>query len=494
MRKACYTIKMRTMKRYIYQIVFAGLLLSAASCSKSKLNPVSTTAIPYEVKFGSKDRIANLVNGLYSGLKNGNLLGGRLLIYNDVRAENFINQTNNGVTALLIWNFTVTGSDAEINNTWNAAYATIDLVNIFLDGMQKAGNAVVGDSLAKQYAGEAKFVRAAAYFTLLQLYAQPYVNGNGSQPGLPIRLTPITTAGFNDLARSSVADVYKQILSDLNDAEGSVPSKYSTAALNTVRAHRNTVVALKSKVYLNIGDWNNVITEANKIVTATAPFKATTGVANALQSDIKLVFSNYTTTESIMSMPFTGANEQPGTQNQLAYYYLPGTLGGNGEFSLNASGIIGDSVHWKVGDVRRSFISDPVKAKYYLTKYRSGSPYLDWVPVIRYSEVLLNLAEARVRSTNSVDVQAIALLNAVHQRSDPGTTFTAADFPSATDLTDAILRERNIEFLGEGIRGTDITRLGLTFPAKGSVKALAPTDPAYIFPAPTSETQYNHLW
>src|SRR5436190_1880635 len=108
---------MRTMKKHIYQIVFAGLLLSVASCDKSKLNPVSTTAIPYNVKFASKDRIANLVNGMYSGLKNGNLLGGRYLIYNDVRGENFINQTNNGVTALLIWNFTVTGSDAEINNT-----------------------------------------------------------------------------------------------------------------------------------------------------------------------------------------------------------------------------------------------------------------------------------------------------------------------------------------------------------------------------------------
>jgi hypothetical protein len=360
MRKACYTIKMRKMKKHIYQIVFAGLLLSVASCDKSKLNPVSTTAIPYNVKFASKDRIANLVNGMYSGLKNGNLLGGRYLIYNDVRGENFINQTNNGVTALLIWNFTVTGSDAEINNTWNAAYATIDLVNIFLDGMQKEGNAVVGDSLAKQYAGEAKFVRALAYYSILQVYAQPYINGSGSQPGLPIRLTPITTAGFNDLARSSVADVYKQILSDLNDAEGSVPLNYSTAALNTVRAHKNTVVALKTRVYLNMGDWGNVITEANKIVPASAPFKAPTGVANALQSDVKLIYSNYTTTESIMSMPFTGANEAPGTQNSLASYYLPGALGGAGEFSLNLKGIAGDSVNWPLTDARRSFVSDPV--------------------------------------------------------------------------------------------------------------------------------------
>jgi hypothetical protein len=494
MLKACYTIKMRTMKKYICQIVFAGLLLSAASCDKSKLNPTSTTAIPYDVKFSSKDRIGNLVNGLYSGLKNGNLLGGRGLIYNDVRADNFLNQTNNGVTALLIWNFTVTGSDAEINNTWNAAYATIDLVNIFLDGMQQKGNAVVGDSLAKQYGGEAKFVRALAYYTLLQLYCQPYSNGAGSKPGLPIRLLPITTAGFNDLARSTVADTYKQILADLNDAAAAVPATYSTPALNTTRAHVNTVAALKTRVYLNMGDWANVITEGNKIVSAGAPFKAPTGVANALQSDVKLVFSNYTTTESIMSMPFTGANEAPGTQNSLASYYLAGTQGGSGEFSLNLKGIVSDSVNWPLTDARRSFVSDPVKGLYYFSKFKVGSPYTDWVPVMRYAEVLLNLAEALVRSTNTVDARAVDLLNAVHRRSDASTTYTVGGFGASTDLITAILRERNIEFLAEGLRAVDITRLGLPFPAKGSVSALAPGDPAYIFPAPTSETQYNHLW
>jgi hypothetical protein len=436
------------------------------------------------------------VNGFYSSLKNGNLLGGRYQIYNDVRGENFLNETNNGVTALLIWNFAVTGSDAEINNTWNNAYATINNVNIFLDGMEKEGNAVVGDDLARQYAGEAKFVRALAYYSLLQLYAQPYTRDNGASPGLPLRLTPIVTAGYNDLARSSVADVYKQIISDLNDAEANLPDDYGDDATNTTHAHINTAIALKVRAYLSMGDWDHVISEADKIVPATAPFKAPAGVPFALQSDIRTVFSNYTTTESILSMPFTGANEQPGTQNQLAYYYLPGDdhYDGDGEYSLNDKGIIGDSVNFKVGDARRSFIYTDADIVHWLTKYPGGSPYLDWAPVMRYSEVLLALAEARTKSTHSVDAQAIALLNAVHGRSDPSTTFTSANFSDANALADAIIRERNIEFLGEGIRGTDITRLGLTFLAKGAVKAVAPSDPAYIFPAPTSETQYNHSW
>ncbi|MES1161266.1 MAG: RagB/SusD family nutrient uptake outer membrane protein, partial [Bacteroidota bacterium] len=132
--------------------------------------------------------------------------------------------------------------------------------------------------------------------------------------------------------------------------------------------------------------------------------------------------------------------------------------------------------------------------KSWLTKFSSPSPYLDWAPVIRYSEVLLSLAEARAKKTSSVDAQAVALLNAVRNRSDPATTFTVGDFASSTDLVNAILEERNIEFLGEGRRSPDIMRLGLPFPAKGTVGAIQPSAPSYIFPAPSSETQYNTLW
>lgn len=485
---------MNTMKKYIIQFIASGILILAiGSCSKSRLNPTSSTALSDASAFQTPDRIANQVNGLYASLKSANLYGSRYLIYNDARGENFLNQTNNVVTAYAIWNFTVTGSDGEITGTWDDAYSAINQVNVFLAGMDAGGSTVVGDDLSKQYIGEAKFVRAVAYYSLLQLYAQPFTNGNGSQPGLPLRLTPIKGSGFNNLARSSVADVYAQVLKDLGDAEAAVPSDYGDASTNTTRAHTNTVIAFETRVYLSMADYANVIAEANKIVPATAPFVAPTGVPNALDANIADVFSTYTTPESIFSMPFTGPSEAPAVQAQLGEYYLPADLGGVGEFSLNPAGVIADP-NWKSTDARRQFVDADADGKFYLTKWPLGSPYIDWVPVIRYAEVLLNLAEARARSTNSVDPQAVALLNAVRHRSDPTTTYTTASFATATDLINAILEERNIEFLGEGLRSPDLMRLGLPFPAKGTVGAIAPSDNAYIFPAPSTEIQYNSLW
>ena len=487
------------MKKIICYI--AGMSLLIMGCEKRSLNTVSTTSITDASAFNTQARVLTLVKGLYSSLKSGNLLGGRYFIYNDIRGENFVNQTNNAVTALDTWNFTVSGTAQEVEGLWSQAYATINQCNTFLDGMAKTGDAVVGSTLAENYHGEARLIRAICYYDLLQLYARPYWDGNGSKPGVPLRLTGITSSGYNNLARSSVDSVYLQILTDLDSAEVELPSSYtlSSGALDgttsTIRAHVNTAIALKTRVYLSMQQYANVITEAGKIVPASAPFVAPTGVPNALASTIGSVFTTYTTVENILSMPFVTGSDVPGTQNSLGqYYYNGGTL--PTEYSLNPVGVMSHT-DWTTTDARRAFI-DTVKSStgaltYWLTKFPKGSPYPDWAPVIRYSEVLLNLAEARVWSTNTVDPQAVALLNAVHQRSDPSTTFTTAGFASATDLLNAILEERNIELLGEGFRSADLMRLQLTFPAKGAAPSVAATANNYIWPISAIEITDNAL-
>jgi hypothetical protein len=375
---------------------------------------------------------------------------------------------------------------------WSAAYSTINVCNLFIDGMAAKGTSVVGTTLSNNYVGEAKLVRALCYYILLQHYARPYADGNGNKPGLPLRLTGIKASGFSDLARSTVAEVYTQILADLNFAESNLPLTYSSASLNTTRAHRNTAIALKTRVYLSMQQYANVITEANKIVSTSAPFTAATGVTHALLANIVNVFrSPYTATESIFSMPMsTTAGDNPGTQNQLGYYYSRTPTGnGNGEFSLNPSGIIANA-GWTAADARRTF-NATVSAKPYLnTKYASASPFTDFVPVIRYAEVMLNLAEALARTNAGVDARALALLNAVRQRSDPATTLAPA---TQQALIDAILLERRIEFLGEGLRNGDLMRLLQTIPAKGSAPSKAPGEQGYIWPISSDELSLNHL-
>jgi hypothetical protein len=481
-------------KKIFLLSTLTAALICSQGCSKKKdyLNPVLQTSISDVTAFDSPLRVENQVRSMYAALKGGDFYGGRFIAYGDIRGEDLVNNTSNNFTAWDVWLFNPTNTSRSIEGLWPRAYSTINQCNLFLDGMAAKGNTTVGETLAKNYNAEARYIRALAYYSLLQYYAQPYRDGQGAKPGLPLRLTGIKGPGQSDQARSTVAQVYAQVLDDLNFAESNLPLDYGTAATaastRTTRAHRNTAIALKTRVYLSMQNYPAVVTEANKIVSATAPFKASSGVLHQLNPDIKVVFKTpFTDIESIMSMPFSNNSaDVAGTQNQMATYF-------GGEFYIKADGIIADA-GWKAADARRSFLTVSSGKTFLGGKYTLPSPFLDFAPVIRYSEVLLNLAEAKVRTTTSIDAQAVALLNAVRNRADATTTFTAADFTTYTDLLNAILKERRIEFLGEGLRNNDLMRLGLSLPARTSADSpIPPGGNGYIWPIPNSELSYNNL-
>lgn len=475
----------------IYIVALGTVLMLSGSCKRELLNPIPQTTVAIDNAFDTPFRVESQALSLYGSLKSGNFYGGRYIVYGNIRGEDFINETSNLVTASDVWSMNVANSATSVKTLWSQAYLTINRCNVFIDGMGTKGTAIVGAAAGLKYVAEARLIRALSYYSLLQLYARPYQDGNGSKPGLPLRLTGVTGPGSSDLARSTVDQVYTQVLADLNFAEANLSLTNTTS--NVTRAHRNTAIALKTRVYLSMGKYAEVITEANKIVPAVAPFKATSGVANDLQSDITAVFKTYITSESVFSLPMTSSSsplDYPGTQNSLgSYFYMTASVPGTTEYSLNPTGIIADA-SWKAADKRRSLIFTKADGKKYLAKFTTPNPFTDWVPVIRWSEVLLNLAEARVRSTNSIDPQALLLINAVRQRSDATTLIAPA---SVAAFTDALLTERRIEFLGEGLRAPDLTRLLLPIPSKGSAPSKGPTENGYIWPISSDELSLNKL-
>jgi len=470
-------------------LLLVGLFIS--SCDKDKLNPEPLTFFSDLAVFSDPSRIGQQVNGLYAAMKSGQYLGGRYHVYQDIRGEEFLNETTNGVTGLQTWNFTLTDGANEVINLWSAIYYAINSCNVFIEGMEANKAALNNDALANNYIAEARFLRGVAYYGLLSLYSRPFTDGNGNKLGVPLRIKANKGPADNDLARSTVAQVYEQILGDLNFAEQNLPNNYSSAALNTTRAHKNTAIAFKTRVLLSMGRYADVVTEANKIVPTAAPFKAASGVAHELQADVTNVFKTpYTTTESIFSMPFT-ENNLPGTQNGLGSYYNPGPRG-IGDFSLNPGGIIGNAA-FAAEDARRAWVfTNPGNSKPYLNKFPTGPQHTDSAPVLRYAEVLLNTAEAIARTAGVTD-RAVALLNAVRGRSYPAGVYTTADFANADALINAILTERRIELIGEGFRSIDIMRLGQTFAAKAAVPSIPPSSNTYIWPIPNSELAVNAL-
>lgn len=467
--------------RIIIFTIFASVL---TGCNKDALSPIPPTSITEDDAFANPQRVSQQVLGMYSAVKTSDFYAGRYQVSNEIRGEEFLNATLNVAAGLATWQFTLSPSNAEVQTTWRDAYAAINRSNVVFDGVQ--GTSAVTDAVKKQYQGEARFIRALCHYALVTLYARPYWDGNGSKEGIPLRLNAEIAGGNNKLARAKVDKVYDQILADLDFAEANLPLAYTNAYDNTTRAHRNTAIALKTRVYLSRRQYDKVIFEANKIVSASAPYKASVGVAHQLSPTISAVFAApYTSAESIFSFAFTTL-DAPTT---AGIFYNP-SPNGSGHFPLNPAGIVSNT-GWKATDARRAF-NQVGGSSLWLRKWpKNPSSESDYGTVIRYAEILLNLSEAIVRNTNTVDAAAVGLLNAVRQRSDPSTVFTVAMFATSQELLDQIATERRIELLGEGFRSFDRLRLGQTLLGKGSVPTITPTDIQYIWPIPLNELLIN---
>lgn len=478
--------------------IVLGLILLTGGCSKELLDPVPKTSLSDLSVFDTKERVEAQVNGMYAKMKVGDFLGGRYFVYNDVRDDQFIPTSSNLVVCYATWSHSVVSSTNEIQNLWGAVYTAINAINVFNDNLEEYWTSgkldgIITEAEKNQYKSEALTLRAICYFDLLQLYAKPYNMGSGANPGLPLRLKGMKTAEENDLVRSTVAEVYAQILSDLDDAESLSVSDYGTDILNTTRIHRNTIIAFKTRVYMHMQNWSSVKTESQKIVSSSAPFTATSGVANALNATYAGLFAEpYTSAESIFSMPFT-STDQPGSQNGLPWYYAPASS--ESYFLVKAAGSA--YANMNDADARKQMLITSGDNTF-IGKFTDITTQANYAPIIRYAEVILNYAEAIVRADNAVSQAAVDLLNAVRTRSYPAGTYTLASFPDVQAFIDAILMERNIEFLGEGIRNFDLMRLGLAIPAKdggtmGSISSILPTGSTYIWPIPNTELSQNKL-
>ncbi len=483
--------------RNILKITLAFVLLMIIGCSKEYLDPVPQTSLSDLSVFDTKDRVVAQVNGMYAAVKSGAYLGGRFQVYGDLRGDNFIPNSSNLVTNFATWNHTEVSSNNEVQNYWGSVYAAINVINVFMDGLKvnwdggKLTGKITQDEY-NQYMSEAMTLRAMCYFDLLRMYCKPYVLNAGANPGVPLRLKAEKSAVGNDLARSSVDEVYTQILSDLNAAEPIAIINYGSDLLNSTRVHKNTIVSLKTRVYLAKGDWANVVSESAKIVPAAAPFVSPSGVANALNATYAgLWASPYTSKESIFSMPMTTTNG-PGGQNGLAHYFSQNS---SESYYLLATSPVYAAL--AATDVRKTLMVT-VGTKFYLSKWPDLTTLTNYPPVIRYAEVLLSRAEALVRAGGSVTQGAVDLLNAVRVRSFSTGAYSLANFATAADFYTAVLQERNFEFLGEGIRVFDLMRLGITIPAKdggnmGAVAAIPSSSVGYMWPIPASELSLNKL-
>jgi hypothetical protein len=425
------------------------LLLVLCSCNKFlTVQPVDS--VSDEVTIVDANSAQTAVRGLYRSLAGNSYYGTLFQTFGYLPGDN-IQWTGSQSVIQQFISHTISADNGNLESVWTAIYATINGANHVIAKVPAVSDVTLTPALRNQLTGEGYFVRALAYFDLARVWG-----------GVPIVLTPTLSASDKDKATKSTVDqVYAQVLSDLNAADSLLPLP---AGPNPVRANRETVWALKARYYLYRQNWPLAESYAGQVLADTKNYSLLTPYS-AFFSPASAVATRESVFELSYSATYTdghGSNWEPPANN------------GTRQWAPNDVfiSLVNDPL---VGGNRNALVAKTSAGLWYGNLYYR-SPATDPAYIIRIAEIYLVRSEARAQQGKLSD--ALSDLNAVRARSGLGASTVAAQ----ADILLAIEKERRIEFAFEPHRWFDLVRTGR------AAAVLGITDPnKYVFPIPVTE-------
>ncbi|MDN5286589.1 MAG: hypothetical protein JWR38_2863 [Mucilaginibacter sp.] len=338
---------------------------------------------------------------------------------------------------------------------WKNFYFIIYSCNDLIGNLQ-SGDAMP-ESKVRQFTGEARFLRAFAFFYLTNLY--------GLVP-LPLKNEVSSTAL---LARSDSASVYQQIVADLQSARGLLPVTYPSAG--KVRANQYATTALLARVYLYRQDWAQAEQAAGTVINSrlyqlSAPGQTfTAGSAGTL---LEFATPNGFNSSSTEFIPLSGKPNYP-VSAHLITQFEPGDL----RFSawIKSTKVAGTTYDYP--------------NKYHNRSANTSAP--EYLVALRLAEQYLIRAEAEIRQ-NKLDA-GLADLNTVRQTAG----LTNLTLSNQAELINAVYQERETELFTEwGHRLFDLKRTGRANAVLGAAKPTWKTNISLLLPIPQNEIIHDH--
>ncbi len=442
------------MKKYKYLIAAAVLGLIFTGC-EDELELEPAQQISTEVALSSGVNIQNILIGAYDEAAQAASYGGYLPIMSDLYG--FTNEASWVGTFSQpreIYNKNIFVDNTFVRDLWLNGYEVINQVNLVLDHVQ-----VVDGEAQDNVAGQAHFLRALTYFDLVRFFGAQYQPGQqNDQPGVPLSLEGIIDYSGNlEIARSSVEEVYSQVISDLNQAYELLPAD------NSYFADKYAAQALLARVYLQQGNYEAARDAADDVIQNSG---------HSLAFDYAGAFNNDTDVpEYVFAFQVTS---QDGS-NVLVTHYADQTFGGRGgDITVNDT------------FVERFDSADDERANFFYSSAQSGARLTSKytiqfgnIPVIRLAEMYLIRAETNFRLGTEVGNSPLEDINIIRERAN-------ADLLNEATLED-ILEERELELAFEGFLIHDLKRTGR------SVGELPADANELVFPIPQRETDVNPL-
>lgn len=463
------------MKKYI-NILIAVMTLSACESELELVSPSQLTAAGF---WDTEEGARTAHTGMYTNLRSS---AGTLWLLGEMRSDIWGGRTFESPSNEALIESNITISTAPFGG-WAGLYTNIHRINDFLANVPNID--FINEMDKNHLIGQAYGLRAFYYYTLLKTWGD-----------VPIILEPLTTVNPAGLsrARSPQSDVMAQIKTDIAASLAAFGSDNSFFEGQKIFWSKAATLVLKGDVYIwsgnLLGGGNADFTEAKTALQQIASYGVSLvpsisnlfGVGNEnnnefifaiqyKQDEAENFYNSLTgrSTEinpqfdangnSMSSFVIAGANRYGQSEKTILLLddnddarkdatfirLYTDSNGGAGYPTYNEPKYFGSIFNKFLGVVKgseRIFEND--------------------VPVYRYADVVLLLAEAK----NLLNEDPSGEINQIRQRAY-GTNYLPAIHGyangSKTDNANAILNERYKEFIGEGKRWWDLRRAGNSF-------------------------------
>lgn len=443
--------------------------------------------------FESAQGFEDAIYGVYSQMQTNNLYGMNLLWgVNEVLAQN-LDCNSSTIDAVRKYDYTNDNVRQLFSQIWITAYQTIGYANNILKQLNDVSPADY--PLYNYYKGEMLAVRAMLHFDMLRLFAST----NQSSIGIPY-----SKNYSRDITEfSTVAEVYNNILADLQEAETLLSGdadiiKYPHVNnqyydfLNYRETHFNlyAVQALMARVYWMKGDMTNAGNYAEKVINSGKfPLVDETEVKDYLAGTLspkETIFGLYSTSyvetcSSYLYNLISFHSYQPFDDNSGMKHLLP----------WNA--VYSQDVEATTQDYRRGqFDNMNAQTKWLkLTDYYTLSDYvpanrvnlISGITLFHTSEMYLIAAEANLTGNYQ---KALGYFNTEIQ--SRGLTALSAD-KTLTD--DMLFNEYHKELFGEGQLWYNMKRLNKDITSNVETRIIPASDDIYVIPVPEEEYAYR---
>lgn len=435
------------------------------------------------------------INGIYSNMTEWEYYGRNMMLIPGLYADNSRLRVENAGRYLNLYRYSHSDNDEYSQDLWQRGYEVIYSANNILKNMEDKGIE------APNAKGQALALRALAHFDLVRTFGQPYnlpssansvtpeggANGDGGHLGVPVMTKPDPTASPE---RNTVKEVYDQVIADLQGAiELLDPS-------TLYKIDQNAAKALLSRVYMyrasgggDNADWEKCRDLALDVINNSGA---------KLVSHDKYLDSWKSNQHSEYLFYLKYQSDDYESSNSIGAMYIPASYGDvvatEDMLNLIPDGDIRQDLYFADydGEFILPYSENKGEPRYFIGKYpgRQGIFGVDNLPVIRLSEVYLNLAEAYYNLGNTTEAQNY--LEELLVRVNPDGSVT--DYGGS--ISEQIYNFRRIELAFEGHRFYDlkrrhqnITRTDVTTP--DVVTGFTFPDYRYVLPIPQRELETN---